>query len=144
VAVEYRWAQGRFERLPELAADLVRRRVALIGAFGGAPAALAAKAATATIPVLFILGVDPVQYGLVASLNRPGGNVTGITLLDAVLAPKHLQLVRELVPTASVIAFLANPDNQNFESVLRGVQDAARSLGLSILHTASRTSRKLS
>jgi putative ABC transport system substrate-binding protein len=143
VAIEYRSAEGRFERLPELAADLVRRPVALIGAFGGAPAALAARAATTTIPVLFILGVDPVQYGLVTSLNRPGGNVTGITLLDAVLAPKHLQLVRELVPRTSLIAFLANPDNPNFESVSRAVQEAAVALGLNVLSLNARSEQEI-
>ena len=139
VVIEYRWAEGRFDRLPALAADLVSRRVALIGSFGGVTGALAAKAATATIPIVFVLGVDPVQFGLVASLNRPGGNLTGISLLDATLAPKHLQLLRELVPTAAVIALLANPDNQNFEGVVRAVEEAARSLGLKILALKARS-----
>ena len=141
VAIEYRWADGDYNRLPALARELVSRRVALIGAFGGIAGALAAKAATATIPVVFVLGVDPVQFGLVESLNRPGGNVTGITLLDASLAPKHLQLLRELVPAASVIALLANPDNPNSEGVVRAVEEAARALGLSVLALKARSDR---
>jgi putative ABC transport system substrate-binding protein len=141
VAIEYRWANGDYDRLPALASELVSRRVALIGAFGGIPGALAAKAATTTIPVVFVLGVDPVQFRLVESLNRPGGNVTGITLLDASLAPKHLQLLRELVPSASVIALLVNPDNPNSEGVVRAVEEAARVLGLIILALKARSDR---
>ena len=141
VGIEYRSADGDYDRLPALARELVSRRVALIGAFVGIAGALAAKAATATIPVLFVLGVDPVQFGLVKSLNRPGGNITGITLLDAALTPKHLQLLRELVPTVAVIALLTNPDNPNSEGVVRAVEEAARALGMSILALKARSDR---
>jgi putative ABC transport system substrate-binding protein len=143
VAIEYRWVQGRFDRLPALVSELVSRRVSLIGAFSGTPGAFAAKAATATIPIVAVLGVDPVRFGLVASLNRPGGNITGITLLDATLGPKHVQLLRELVPTVTVIGFLANPDNPNVEDVLRAAEDAARSLGLTILALKARNDREI-
>jgi len=109
VAIEYRWAEGQSARLPELAAELVRRRVVLIAAIGGTMSARAAKAATQTIPILFIGGPDPVGEGLVTSLNRPGGNVTGVALQTAELMPKRLQLLNELVPRAATIALLVNP-----------------------------------
>jgi putative ABC transport system substrate-binding protein len=143
VAIEYRWANGDYDRLPALAGELVDRRVTLIAAFGGIAVALAAKAATATIPVLFVLGVDPERFGLVESLNRPGGNLTGVTLLDATLTPKHLQLLRELVPAASVIALLVNPDNPNSEDVVRTVGEAAGALGLSILTLKARSNHDI-
>jgi ABC-type uncharacterized transport system substrate-binding protein len=130
VAIEYRWADGRYDRLPELAVDLVRQQVAVIFAAGNAGPALAAKTATATIPIVFANGVDPVQFGIVASLNRPGGNVTGISFLAAGLVEKRLGLIRQLVPDVAVGAVLVNPDNPNAESSIRDAREAARSLAL--------------
>jgi putative tryptophan/tyrosine transport system substrate-binding protein len=131
VAIEYLWAHGPSARLPVPAADLVRRQVTVIFA-GGVPTALAAKAATATIPIVFTLGVDPVQFGLVASLNRPGGNITGVVLL-AELAAKRLDLLHELMPTAAAVALLVNPTNSaNAEAQTGSLRDAARSLGLQL------------
>jgi putative ABC transport system substrate-binding protein len=128
VAVEYRWAENQYDRLPALAADLVRRRVAVIVA-AGTVAALAAKAATTTIPIVFVNGVDPVALGLVASLNRPGANVTGTTNLQAALAPKRLQLLRELIPNAAVFGVLADSAFPPTPSIITELQTAARALG---------------
>ena len=113
VAIEYRWAENQIDRLPELAAELVRRRVAVIAATGGPAAALAAKAATTTIPIVFIVADDPVRLGLVASLARPGGNLTGINILSAELAAKRLELLRELVPAATRVAVLVDPTDSD-------------------------------
>jgi len=128
VAIEYRWAKGQYDRLPELAADLVRRQVTVIVAAGGGVAAQAAKAATTTIPIVFLAGVDPVELGLVASLNRPGGNVTGISNISLSLDAKRLELLHELVPEANVIAILVNPNGPNFKNAA-AIEAAASAMG---------------
>jgi putative ABC transport system substrate-binding protein len=133
VTIEYRWSDGHADRLPELAADLVRRRVSVLAAPASTPAALAAKAATATIPVLFLVGTDPVAAGLVASLARPGGNVTGVTTLNTELGPKRLELLRELIPSANIIALLVNPTSPFItENISRELQSVAGTLGLQL------------
>jgi putative ABC transport system substrate-binding protein len=129
VVIEYRWADGHFERLPAFAADLVRRREVAAIAVWGDPAALVAKAATATIPTVFLSGTDPVKLGLVSSLNRPGANITGVAVLSSSLLPKQLQLLVELVPTAGTIALLINPANPNTEIRMEEMRDAARAVG---------------
>jgi putative ABC transport system substrate-binding protein len=132
VAIEYRWARGQYEQLPDLAADLVRRQVSVIAAMAGAPPALAAKAATSTIPIVVMLA-DPVQFGLVAGLNRPGGNITGVAILATELVAKRLELLHELLPSANVIAALINPANTaSTEVAIRNLKDAARALGLQL------------
>jgi putative tryptophan/tyrosine transport system substrate-binding protein len=138
VSIEYRWAEGQNDRLPVLLADLVRRQVTVI-ALSGIPATLAAKAATSTIPIIFSMGADPVEIGLVVSLNRPGGNLTGVSNLNVELGPKRLELLHELVPRATSIALLVNQTNPNAESLSRDVEAAARSLGqqLHVLHAST-------
>jgi putative ABC transport system substrate-binding protein len=142
VMVEYRYAENEFDRLPALAADLVRRRVAVIIA-GSTPAALAAKAATTTIPIVFSVGADPVAMGLVASLNRPGANVTGTANLIAELAPKQLQLLRQLIPNAAVFALLADPAAPGARSTIAPLQGAARTMGLQLIVVNARTASDL-
>jgi|EndMetStandDraft_8_1072994.scaffolds.fasta_scaffold04507_11 putative ABC transport system substrate-binding protein len=142
VAILYRWAEGQFDHLPVMAAELVGRRVSVI-ATGATNAALAAKAATATIPVLFIVADDPVALGLVTSVARPGGNVTGVNLLSAEVASKRLEFLRELIPGAARVALLINPADANTsESILREVDTAARAIGLTIEVYRARTSAK--
>ena len=139
VAIEFRWAESQHNRLPALAAELTTRQVTVIVAPGGAPAALAAKSATTTIPIVFEMGADPIATGLVQTLNRPGGNITGVTSLNVQVTPKRLEILREAVPVASVIAILLNPTSPTAESQLRNLQTAAGALGvrLHILHASS-------
>jgi putative ABC transport system substrate-binding protein len=142
VAIEYRSADGQYEQLPALATDLVRRRVMVIAALG-APSALAAKAATTTIPVVFEVGVDPVGMGLIASLSRPGGNITGVVNLNVDLGPKNLELLHELVPTATVIGLLLNPANPNSEIASKDMLAAARTLGVELDILRASTEREI-
>jgi ABC-type uncharacterized transport system substrate-binding protein len=140
VAIEYRWAEGRNDRLAALAAELVRRQVAAIVAAGSTPAALVARAATTTIPIVFYIGADPVKEGLVTSLSRPEGNVTGVVTLNVEVAAKRLELLHELVPTATIVALLVNPTNPTLaETITRDLEVAARTLGvqLHVLHASS-------
>ena len=143
VMIEFRWAQGRLERLPELAADLVRRQVSVIFAGGGAEPALAAKAATSKIPIVFASGVDPVEVGLVAGLSRPGGNITGVSFLINTLGPKELEALHELRPQATVIAALINPDLATTASQAKDVEMAASALGLQVRVLHASTEREI-
>jgi ABC-type uncharacterized transport system substrate-binding protein len=129
VVIEYHWAENRFERLPELAADLARRQVAMIAAISGTPTALAAKSATATIPIVFAIGGDPVAPGLVTRLNRPGANITGASFFTSALGTKRLELLRELLPAATTIGVLVNPDNPPSVSERTNVLAAAKAIG---------------
>ena len=137
VAIEYRWAEGQYDRVPSMVAELVRRQVAVIVA--NTPGNLAARAATTTIPIVFSTAGDPVQMGLVASLNRPGGNITGVTSSSVEVIPKRLELARELSPTATIIAVLVNPANANIETQLKDLQAAARALEVQfhVLHASN-------
>ena len=135
-AIEYRWANNDPQRLPELASDLVRRQVTVIVATGGNVSALAAKAATSTIPIVFSVGGDPIKLGLVAQLNRPDSNATGVTVLTGLLGAKRLELLRELIPKATVVAVLINSTNPSAETYVRETQEAARTVGQQI-HTLS-------
>jgi putative ABC transport system substrate-binding protein len=144
VTIEYRFAENQLDRLQVLAADLVARRVAVIVATGGRPVVLAAKAATTTIPIVFLIGEDPVRLGLVASIARPGGNLTGINFFAVELVAKRLELLRELVPGAARVAVLVNPANAaNTESTLRDVESAARTMGLQIQVINANTVREI-
>jgi putative ABC transport system substrate-binding protein len=139
VAIEFRWAEGRHDRLPGLAADLVARQVAVIVAPGGAPAAIAAKSATTSIPIVFEMGADPIAIGLVASLNRPGGNLTGVSSLNVEVTPKRLEILHEAIPTGAVVAVLLNPTSPTADSQLKQLQEAARTLALQlhVLHAST-------
>ncbi|HEY7243376.1 MAG TPA: ABC transporter substrate-binding protein [Xanthobacteraceae bacterium] len=141
VAIEYRWAEGQHDQLPGFAADLVNRQVAVIVATGGVAPALAAKAATATVPIVFTGGTDPVKMGLVESLARPGGNATGVLNISTELTAKRLDILRELMPTAGLIAVLRNPDSPDAEGQLQEIQDAARAIGQSI-HVVNASSER--
>jgi putative ABC transport system substrate-binding protein len=143
VLIEYRWALGQYDRLPAMAAELIRHPVTVLVATGGEPAAFAAKAATSTIPIVFAVGGDPVTEGLAASLSRPGGNATGLTLLTNLLEPKRLGLLRELVPAAATIGFLLNPNFPPAEQQLADVQDAARTINLKIHALRANTEREI-
>ena len=143
IAIEYRWADGKYDRLPELAADLVRRQVRVIVVPDSVVTARAAKSATTTIPVVFGIGADPVDSGLVASLNRPGGNLTGATRLNVQLEPKRLELLHELVPTASTIALLVNPANPNAQYSSKEMTAGTRLLGLALHVLEASTDRDL-
>ena len=144
VAIEYRWAEGQNNRLPVLAAELVHRQVNVIIAGGGTPSAVAAKAATATIPIVFEVATDPVKIGFVASLDRPGGNITGVANLNVEIGPKRLELLHELLPSVTVIAVLVNPANPAlFEPFVRSVQAAASRLGIELHVLNASTERDL-
>jgi ABC-type uncharacterized transport system substrate-binding protein len=143
LAIEYRWAESQYARLPELAADLVRRQVAVLVATGGLVSCLAAKAATTTIPIVFNLGGDPVKFGLVASLNRPGGNITGVSFLINQLVAKQLDLLNQLIPAATSVAFLVNPDNPLAVTDTADLESAARRLRLKLLVVSARSQSDL-
>jgi putative tryptophan/tyrosine transport system substrate-binding protein len=143
VTIEYRWAQSQFERLPALSTDLVKRQVTVIAAISGTPSVLAAKAATTTIPIVFGMGSDPIAFGLVASLNRPGGNVTGATFFTVELGEKRLGLVREMVPNATVIAVLVNPANPVSAADAANVQAAAHAIGQRVRLLSASTSGEI-
>jgi ABC-type uncharacterized transport system substrate-binding protein len=143
VTIEYRWAESDYVRLPVLAEDLVRRKVAVIAAISGTPAALAAKGASATIPIVFAMGSDPVAFGLVTSFNRPGSNITGTTFFTAGLGPKRLELLRELIPTAKKVAVLVNRDNPPGVTDLTKVEAAARVIGLEAKILDASTGREI-
>ena len=142
VLIEYRWAEGRYDRVPTLVDDLIRRGVAVIAATGGVASVLAAKAATSSIPIVFANGGDPVKLGVVERLNRPGGNITGATFFNNALGPKRLQVLRDVAPKATTIAMLVNPGNPNTEFDAKEIESAARSLGLRILRVNAGSERE--
>ena len=139
VAIEYRWAEGQYDRMPALTADLLGRGAAAIAVTGSTAAAQAAIAATQTIPIVFVIGADPVKFGLVASLNRPGGNVTGVSFLGNLLVAKQLGLLHELIPAATIFGFLVNPNNPNAEPDTNNARTAAAALGRKIVVVSART-----
>jgi putative tryptophan/tyrosine transport system substrate-binding protein len=143
IAIDFRWAEGHYDRLPSLAVELAQLPVNLIAASGGLPSVLAAKTATATIPIVFTLGSDPVKFGIVASLNRPGGNITGVSLLAYLLDAKRVELLHELVPRATVFAVLLNPKNTQAETQLRDFEVATRALGLGEVALEASTEQEL-
>jgi putative ABC transport system substrate-binding protein len=138
-AIEYRFAEARYDRLPSLASDLVRRQVAVIAATGDTASPLAAKGATTTIPIVFVVGSDPVKEGLVASFNRPGGNITGVSIISSALVSKQFELLHELVPQAAVVGILLNPSNPNADFELSDLQSEARSMGLQLVVVRANT-----
>ena len=139
VVIEYRWPEGHYDRLPTLASDLVRRQVAVIAAVGGEPSALAAKAATTTIPIVFSIGGDPIRVGLVSNLNRPGGNITGVNFFQSDIGAKRLGLMHELLPKTTVIGFLVNPTFTDAEAEIKDANEAAARLGLQTHTVEART-----
>jgi putative tryptophan/tyrosine transport system substrate-binding protein len=141
VMIEYRWAEGRYDRLPQLAADLVRRQVAVLLVGGGPAAILAARSATSTIPIVFVTGDDPLRHGVVSNLSRPGGNVTGVSFFTTAVVSKRVELLRDLLPNASSIAYLVNPANPESEPETKDVSAAARSLGFE-LHVLNASSER--
>jgi putative tryptophan/tyrosine transport system substrate-binding protein len=143
VVIEYRWADGRSDRLPLMAAELVQRQVAVIAATGGDPTVLAVKRATTTIPTVFTIGGDPVALGLVASFNRPGGNITGITQIAVVLDPKRLEVLHELMPSVAVVAVMRNPNNANAEIQVSTLRTAARSMGIELRFVTATSEREI-
>jgi putative tryptophan/tyrosine transport system substrate-binding protein len=143
VSIEYRWAEGRVDRLPPLAADLVRRQVAVIAATGGNNSALVAMQATSTIPIVFTSSDNPIEHGLVANINRPGGNVTGVSWFGAELGPKRLGLLHELVPNATIVALLINPNNPESVRQPAELQDAARAIGLQLVVLTATTTGEI-
>jgi putative tryptophan/tyrosine transport system substrate-binding protein len=143
VAITYRWAEGQYDRLAMMANDLVRAPVAVLAASGGTAVARAAKSATASIPIVFATADDPVATGLVSSLNRPGGNLTGVSLISGVLSAKNLELLHDLVPTAKLIAVLVNPNSPSAEIQLKDAQDAANRIGVGILVLKASTEREV-
>jgi putative tryptophan/tyrosine transport system substrate-binding protein len=141
--IEFRWADGHYDRLPILASELVSRQVALIAATGDVLSPLAAKVATSTLPIVFVIGVDPVHFNLVASFNHPGGNITGVSLVTSALGAKRLGLLHDLVPNAAVIGLLVNPDNPNAEPVRKDIQEAAHIIGQQIYVVNAKNERDL-
>ena len=141
IVIDYRWADGRYDRLPAMAADLISRRMVLLVSTGGQPTLVAAKAATTTIPIVFATGVDPVESGIIASFNRPGGNLTGVYVLTIGLESKRFGLLQEFVPASAVIAVLVNPSNPNIESQLKDVHDAARAVAR-LIHVVHATGER--